>query len=105
MTMKMDVHRDREGHLKFNPSWFFQLMILVMLGMIGYFLDNSLQGVKNELEMSRIERAQIRADLTAFQIGAAGDRFTQSQWTEERARLEQDLDDIRTRITKLEAAH
>lgn len=105
MTMKMDVHRDREGHLKFNPSWFFQLMILVMLGMIGYFLDNSLQGVKNELEMSRIERAQIRADLTAFQIGAAGDRFTQSQWTEERARLEQDLDDIRTRITKLEASH
>ena len=55
--------------------------------------------------MSRIERAQIRADLTAFQIGAAGDRFTQSQWTKERARLEEDLDDIRTRITKLEAAH
>ena len=105
MNMKMDVHRDREGHLKYNPSWFFQLTILCMVGMIGYFLSSSMEDIKDELEMSRIERAQIRADLTAFQIGAAGDRFTMSNWTEERAKLEEDLDDIRNRITRLEAEH
>ena len=105
MSMKFDTHHDKDGHLKYNPSWFFQLAIIGMVGMIGYFLASSMEDIKSELELSRIERAQIRADLTAFQIGAAGDRFTRTQWTEERARLEVDLDDIRNRITKLEAEH
>lgn len=101
--MKMDVKHDREGHLKLNPSWFFQLGIVIMLSIIGYFLDQSLNEVKAELEISRIERAQIRADLTAFQIGATGDRFTATQWRDERQRIEVALDDIRERLTRLEA--
>lgn len=103
MTMKMDVKHDREGHLKVNPSWFFQFGIALLVGIVGYFLDGSLQEIKSEMEFSRIERAQIRADLTAFQIGAAGDRFTQSQWIDERAQLEKELDKIRQRLTTLEA--
>lgn len=101
--MRMDVKHDREGHIKFNPSWFFQFGIALLVGVVGYFLDGSLQEIKSEMEFSRIERAQIRADLTAFQIGAAGDRFTQSMWLEERAALEKDLDKIRERLTLLEA--
>ena len=101
--MKMDVHHDRAGQLKVNPSWLFQLGIGIVLAVIGYFLDASLSDIKTELEMSRIERAQIRADLTAFQIGASGDRFTSSDWREERDRIEKDLDSIRQRLTKLEA--
>lgn len=103
MNMRMDVHKDRAGHIKVNPSWFFQLGIAVMIGMIGYFIDSSLTEIKKELEFSRIERAQLRADLTSFQIGASGDRFTSSQWREERAHIEQELDDIRERLTLLEA--
>ena len=76
-----------------------------MIGVIGYFLDASLSDIKNELEMSRIERAQIRADLTAFQIGSSGDRFTGSDWNRERNRIEKDLDAIRERLTELEANH
>lgn len=101
--MRMDVHKDREGHIKINPSWFFQLGIVVLLGVIGYFIDQSLNELKAELEFSRIERAQIRADLTAFQIGAAGDRFTATDWSVERAIIEEELDDIRERLARLEA--
>lgn len=103
--MKMDVHRDRTGALKINPSWFFQFGIAVMVAIIGYFLDGSLQEIKSEMEFSRIERAQIRADLTAFQIGAAGSRFTSDDWNHERGKLETELDSIRERLTKLEANH
>ena len=103
MNMKLDVHKDREGHIKMNPSWLFQFFIVIMVGLIGYFLDGSLQDIKAELEMSRVERAQIRADLTAFQIGASGDRFTATMWRDERRKLEQDLDGIRQRLTELEA--
>lgn len=101
--MKMDVHKDREGHLKVNPSWLFQLIVAIMIGAIGYFIDASLSDIQKELEFSRIERAQLRADLTAFQIGASGDRFTATQWREERAHIEKDLDKIRERLTLLEA--
>lgn len=101
--MRMDVRHDREGHVKFNPSWFLQTGIVILLSMIAYFIDGSLNEIKSELEFSRIERAQLRADLTSFQIGASGDRFTSSQWAEERARIEASLDDIRSRLVKLEA--
>jgi len=101
----MDVHKDREGHLKYNPSWFFQIALMVMLSITGYFLDNSLQEIKREMEMSRVERAQIRADLTAFQIGASGDRFTMSDWRSERQSIETALDAIRKDIAKLQAEH
>lgn len=103
--MKMDVHRDREGTLKVNPSWVIQTLIVILLGIVAYFIDGSLQEIKNELEFSRIERAQLRADLTSFQIGASGDRFTSTQWSEERKGIEKDLDEIRDRLLKLEAKH
>jgi len=105
MNVKMDVHRDRNGGLKINPSWLFQFVLAVMVAMIGYFLDSSLNEIKSELEFSRIERAQLRADLTSFQIGSTGDRFTSSQWNSERLRIEKELDSIRERLTKLEAKH
>lgn len=105
MNMKMDVKHDRDGHVKVNPSWLFQLGIAILLSIVGYFLDQSLKEVKNELEFSRIERAQIRADLTAFQIGASGDRFTSSDWRVERDRIESELSAIRERLAKLEATH
>ena len=103
--MKMDIHKDREGHIKMNPSWFFQVGLMVMLSVTGYFLDNSLQEIKREMELSRVERAQLRADLTAFQIGASGDRFTMNDWRSERENLEMALDDIRDRLSKLEATN
>lgn len=101
--MKIDVHKDREGHIKMNPSWFFQLGIAVLLSVIGYFIDGSLNEIKSELEFSRIERAQLRADLTAFQIGVTGDRFTSSDWRGERQIIADELEEIRKRLTKLEA--
>jgi hypothetical protein len=101
--MKYDIHRDKEGHVKVNPTWVFQLGIAIMLSIVGYFLDNSLQEIKREMEFSRIERAQLRADLTSFEIGAAGDRFTASDWRKEREDIEVALDDIRERLAKLEA--
>lgn len=100
--MKMDVKHDRDGHIKVNPSWFFQLGLAIMLAAIGYFLDLTLHEIRTELEFSRIERAQLRADLTAFQIGATGDRFSRSDWANESRRLEETLDEIRDRILKLE---
>ena len=103
MDMKLDVKHDREGHLKLNPSWLFQIFIGVMLAVIGYFIDGSLRDIQSELEFSRIERAQIRADLTAFQIGQSGDRFTASDWRVERQRIEKELDTIRERLAQLEA--
>ena len=105
MNMKMDVKHDREGHVKVNPSWLFQLGIAILLSIVGYFLDQSLKEVKSELEFSRIERAQLRADLTSFQIGSTGDRFTATQWRDERARIEDELDKIRERLAQLEATH
>ena len=103
MSMKLDVKHDREGHIKMNPSWLFQTFIVVVLALIGYFVDGSLQDIKGELEISRVERAQIRADLTSFQIGASGDRFTGSMWQDERRLIEQSLDEIRDRLTELES--
>src|SRR5210317_1734624 len=103
--MRMDVRHDKEGHVKFNPSWFLQTGIVILLSMIAYFIDGSLNEIKSELEFSRIERAQLRADLTSFQIGASGDRFTSSQWSSERKAIEEKLDDIRERLAKLEAHH
>ena len=101
--MKMDVRHDREGHVKVNPSWFIQTGIVILLATIGYFIDGSLNEIKAELEFSRIERAQLRADLTSFQIGATGDRFTATRWSEERKQIEDALDEIRERLTRLEA--
>ena len=103
MTVKMDVHRDATGHIKVNPSWLFQFALAAMIAIIGYFVDAGLEDIKSELEFSRIERAQIRADLTSFQIGAAGDRFTQTEWNDERDRIEVELDNIRERLARLES--
>ena len=105
MNMKMDVHHDKQGQLKVNPSWLFQFGIAILVAVVGYFIDGSLNEIKSELEFSRIERAQIRADLTSFQIGSSGDRFTSSQWNSERSRIEKELSTIRERIAKLEAKH
>lgn len=105
MNMKMDVKHDRSGQLKVNPSWLLQFGLAVLLTVVGYFLDQSLGEIKSELEFSRIERAQIRADLTAFQIGSVGDRFTSRQWDDEKDKLDVELKEIRERITKLEAKH
>ena len=103
--MKLDVKHDREGHIKMNPSWLMQTGVVILLSVIAYFIDGSLNEIKSELEFSRIERAQLRADLTSFQIGATGDRFTSSQWSNERKVIEEKLDDIRERLAKLEAYH
>lgn len=101
--MNKAIAEIQEGIIKMNPNWLFQFFIVVMVGVVGYFLDSSLRDIKTELEMSRVERAQIRADLTSFQIGTSGDRFTGSMWRDERALLEKDLDAIRKRLTELEA--
>jgi hypothetical protein len=103
MSRHLDIQHDKEGHVKINPSWLMQTGIVILLSVIAYFIDGSLEDIQRELEFSRIERAQLRADLTSFQIGTTGDRFTASMWREERKQLEEDLDDIRRRITDLEA--
>ena len=84
------------------PAWIPQTLFVGLLAITGYFINGTLEQLGSELQISRIERAQIRNDLSALEVGLRGDRFTRSNWTEERRRIESELDIIRERITKLE---
>ena len=84
------------------PSWLPQAFFVALLAISGYFFNNTLNQITAELTLSRIERAQIRNDLSALEIGLRGDRFTRSDWNIERNRIQDEIDDIRSRLTDLE---
>lgn len=88
--------------MKQAPTWVIQVMMLALLGVSGYFIQNTLQRIEDELAMSRLERAQIRNDMSALEIGLRGDRFTATDWNREQSRIERELDEIRERIAALE---
>lgn len=84
------------------PAWVPQTLFVGLLGISGYFINGTLNQITDELRISRIERAQLRNDLSALEIGLRGDRFTATDWSEEGKRIENELDIIRERISKLE---
>lgn len=85
-----------------NPSWIIQGMIFVLLAVAGYFIDDKLGIITDEMQFSRIERQQLRADMTALELGIRGDRFTATDWQREKDRLDQELESINERIRELE---
>jgi len=76
-----------------------------MITISGYLMSKQLDGIEEEMRLSRIERTQIRADMSALEIGLRGDRVTRSDCDRERERLERAMDDIRTQIAKLQQKH
>ena len=84
------------------PAWIPQTLFVGLLAITGYFINGTLNQINEELKISRIERAQLRNDLSALEIGLRGDRFTMSNWNDEKDRIESELDIIRERLTNLE---
>jgi len=84
------------------PAWIPQTLFVGLLAITGYFINGTLNRIKQELQISKIERAQLRNDLSTLEVGHRGNRFTMSNWNEERQRLEDELDIIRERLAKLE---
>lgn len=91
-----------EDKILINPSWIIQSLILGLLAVSGYFINGTMQSISQEISLSRIERAQIRADLSALEIGLRGDRFTLSDWNREADKLEKEHDSIKERLRQLE---
>lgn len=83
-------------------SWLVQTLVFILLGVSGYFISGDLSDIKEELRLSRIERAQLRADMSALEIGLRGDRFTQSDWQRERDRITKEIEEVKKRLRELE---
>ena len=75
---------------------------MALLAISGYFFNNTLNQITDALALSRIERAQIRNDLSALEVGLRGDRFSRSDWNVERDRIENELREIEARLKNLE---
>lgn len=87
-----------------NPSWIIQGMIFVLLAVAGYFIDDKLGIITDEMQFSRIERQQLRADMTALELGIRGNRFTSQDWQREKDKLDKEIETINERIRELENA-
>lgn len=83
-------------------SWLVQTLVFILLGVSGYFISGDLSDIKEELRLSRVERAQLRADMSALEIGLRGDRFTQSDWQRERDRITKEIEEVQKRLRELE---
>lgn len=91
-----------EKTISINPSWVLQTMVLIVLGVASYFIDKNLTSIEAEMQLSRIERAQLRADMSALEIGLRGDRFTRSDFDKEQADIQRQLDALAGRVLELE---
>ena len=91
-----------EKKIEINPSWIIQTLILCLLGIAGFFISSQLSLISDEITLSRIERAQLRADLSALEVGLRGDRFSRSDWRVESDKISRDLESIRSRLLELE---
>ena len=83
-------------------GWFGQMIMYVMIGITGFFMTNELSEIKEELRISRVERAQLRTDMASLEVGLRGDRFTRSDWVRESGRIENQLERIRERLRVIE---
>ena len=97
----IDAPRE-ERTLHVNPSWLIQAMLATIIAVAGYFMDGTLSDIKTELQLSRVERAQLRSDLANVQLGVTGDRFTRTDWIREQDKIQKQIDDARDRIRELE---
>lgn len=104
---KIQLTRDwrEEEKILINPSWVLQSIVLCLLAVSGFFIRGSMETISQEIQLSRIERAQLRADLSALEIGLRGDRFTQSDWRREQAKMENVILAIQKRLVELERQH
>lgn len=103
--MTDDAGMRQEGIVGLSISWLLQGTVVVMITISGYLMSKQLDGIEEEMRLSRIERTQIRADMSALEIGLRGDRFSRSDWDRERQRLERDMDEIRAMIADLQRKH
>lgn len=103
MTDDAGTHQD--GVIGLSISWLLQGTMVVMITISGYLMSKQLDGIEEEMRLSRIERTQIRADMSALEIGLRGDRFSRGDWDRERDRIERAMDDIRAQIAKLQQKH
>lgn len=94
-----------EQKILINPSWIIQALILCLLAVSGFFIKGTMDTISQEISLSRIERAQIRADLSSLEVGLRGDRFTQSDWQREQARMSEIINNIQARLRELEKQH
>ena len=100
--MNVSDQKHEQGSLAVNPSWVIQTLILCLMAISGYFIQQNLSVIREEIQFSRLERAQLRADMSALEIGLRGDRFTRTDWNRERERIEEALDTIRERLSAME---
>ena len=85
-----------------KPSFLVQTVIAVLLAVIGYMANAQFNYLGTQYAALQVDLKQLRADFTALEIGLRGDRFTRTDWTRERKALEEDLDEIRADIARLE---
>ena len=87
-----------------QPHFLVQSLIAALLAVIGYMANAQFDYLATQYGALQLEMKQLRADFTALEIGLRGDRFTRSDWLKERKDLENQLDEIREDIAKLEEA-
>jgi hypothetical protein len=93
-----------ESKIEINPSWVLQTLVLGLLGISGWFIAGDLTDIKDEMRLSRIERGQLRADLSALEVGLRGDRFSRTDWERERDKLSEQIEEIKERLRELKKA-
>lgn len=105
----MNADWKEEKKISVNPSWVIQSLVGLVLIIGGWSINRTLDNVgtdinevKSELQSSRLERSQIRADMTALEIGLRGDRFTRTDWIRENSRIEKELTGIQDQIREIE---
>ncbi len=101
-----------ERKIEVNPPWIIQGLVGLLLAVLGFAVNGTLtdiradmQELKNDARQSSLDRAQIRADMSALELRIRGDRFTRSDWNREAERLEREFADINVRIQELEKSH
>lgn len=97
----MDDNLKSEKMISIDPSWVLQTLVLLSLGVSSWFFKEALSSIREEMQFSRVERAQLRSDLSALEVGLRGDRFTRSDWERESQRIENQIDDINKQLREI----
>ena len=87
---------------RINPTWIIQTLIAVLISVTAYMANNQFELIKSHYTAIQVDVKQLRADMTALEIGLRGNRFTEHDWNRERKKLDEELKAIREDIERLE---
>lgn len=86
-------------------SWIIQTCIAVLLAVIGVMGRAQFNLLNSQYDSLSLEMKELRINITSLELSLRSDRFSQTDWAQQRIILDQQLNEIRQDIKDLERKH